>query len=187
MGRMRQSWYYQRQQREAAAREAYQASYSGPPAGTTIDSRGPSTTVYYRSLLLQSGIDPLIFQTSVPNATLALFPVADAGLLLTLTATDIAQRLRGSGVKPTRVSWYQGDPTPRSETSPWGTSYSRYYQPGTNKSSPFSKATGTLEANDLRTRFNTLFGDGGTRRSLLGASNGRASIVFEVANLAQTT
>jgi len=187
MGRVREAWYYERQRREAAAREAYRASYAGPPAGTTVESRGPSTTVYYRSLLLQSGTDPLIFQTSVSNATLSLFPVTDSGLLLSITATDVAQRLKGSGIKPSRVSWYQGDPTPRNETSPWNTRYARYYTPGSNKSSPFSKATGTLDASDLRTRFNTLFGSGGSRRGLLGASNGRASFVFEVANLAQQT
>jgi len=187
MGRMRPSWYYQRQQQEAAAREAFRASYAGPPAGTTIESRGASTSLFYRSLLLQDGIDPLIFQTTVPNATLTLLPAADAGLLLTLTATDVAQRLRGSSVKPTRVAWFQGDPTPRYETSPWNTRYARYYTRGTNKSIPFSKATGTLDANDLRTRFNALFGAGGTRRSLLGSINGRASITFEQANLGQTT
>jgi hypothetical protein len=184
---MRPSWYYQRQQQEAAAREAYRASYAGPPQGTTIESRGTATTAYYRSLLLQDGTDPLIFSTSVPAATLALLPATDAGLLLTLGTTDVSQRLRGSGVKPTKVSWYQGDPTPRYESSPWNTRYARYYSAGTHKSSPFSKATGTLEANDLRTRFNTLFGEGGTRRSLLGAINGRASITFERANLGQTT
>lgn len=187
MGRTRDPWYYERQLREANARQAYRASYTGPPAGTTIESRGPSTTAYYRSLLLQSGVDPLIFQTSVPNATLALLPVTDSGLLLTIGANDVAQRLKGSGIKPSRVSWYQGDPTPRNANSAWNTSYARYYTPGSNKSSPFSKATGTLDASDLRTRFNTLFGAGGSRRSLLGASNGRASFVFEVANLAQTT
>lgn len=187
MGRMRPAWYLQRQTAEAVAREAYRAAYAGPAPNTTIESRGASTTVYYRSLLLQAGVDPLIFQTSVANSTLALLPVTDSGLLLTLGATDVSRPIRNSGVKPTRVAWYQGDPTPRTARSAWNTSYSRYYIPGTNRSTPFSKATGTLDASDLRTRFNTLFGEGGSRRSLLGASNGKASIVFEVANLGQQT
>lgn len=187
MGRSRPAWYYQRQQQEAQAREAYRASYPGPAPGTTIESRGPATNVYYRSLLLSNGIDPLIFQTTVPNSTLSLLPVTDSGLLTSIAATEVAQRLKGSGIKPSRVSWYQGDPTPRTEQSAWNTRYARYYTPGTNKSSPFSKATGTIDASDLRTRFNTLFGEGGPRRSLLGATNGRAQFVFEVANLAQST
>lgn len=178
MARMRRAWYYQRQAREAQQREDFLENYQGPPEGTTIQSRGPSTAVFYRSLALRSGTDHLFFSTSVDNDSLAIVSATNAGLVTTLPANTTALPLRGSGIKPSRASWYRGDPNPTYVRSRWGTSYARNYQPGTHRSVPLSRATGAFDAADLVEAFNGLFGPGGTLRGNLG-TNGRANLELE--------
>lgn len=181
MGRRRPSWYYTRQAQEAQARETFLQNYAGPPANTIVEQRGASTDLFYRSLSLVSGTEHTEFIVQVPNTTLAQVTAAEAGLLTTTTGAPL--KIRGSGVKPSRAHWYQGDPTPRYETSRWNTSYIRYYSRGTHKSVPFSIATGLFDADALRDAFSGLFGPSGTKRALLGATNGRAYLELEVANL----
>lgn len=187
MGRQRPSWYYERQAREAQARETFLQNYQGPPAGTQIQQRGPSTDVFYRSMALLDASDHLIFSTSVQTDTLTQVTATEAGLLTTLGSGQTANRLRNSGVKPSRAHWYRGDTTPTRQTSRWGTSYSRYYAAGSHRSIPFSVASGVFTPDDLRDRFTTLFGPGGTKRTLLGAANGRAYLELEVANVGFNT
>lgn len=179
MARRRPSYQLARELREANQRETFIENYTGPVQGTTVQSRGPTTELYYRSLAQSVGADRVIYKVNVDNDTLTQVPAADAGLLTTLTATQIAQRLRGSGVKPSRLHWYRGDATPTYVTSRYGTSYVRSYVPGSNRSIPFSIATGAFSADDLNDQFQILFGNGGTRRALLGAANGRAYVELE--------
>jgi hypothetical protein len=182
MGRIRPAWYYQRQAQEAQARQNYFANRV-PPQNATIESRGQSTELYYRSMILLEGTDHLIFKVSVSNDNLALLPAADAGLLTTLGAGETAQRIRGSGLKPTKIHWYRGTATPSRRRTDWGTSVARYYdtQGGrSHYSMPFSRATGNFNPDDLRDQFNVLFNStNGTRRTLLGAANGRAYVEWE--------
>lgn len=182
MGRIRPAWYYQRQATEAQARATFLQNRTAPPAGTTIEQRGASTDLFYRSLLQRAGTDALIYKVSVLNSTLALVSAAQAGLMTTLASGEIALRVRGSGVKPTKLHWYKGDGTPTRQRSQWGTSWTRYYDSTAGQSHfsiPFSKATGIFDGGDLQDAFEALFGASGSRRALLGASNGRAYVTFE--------
>lgn len=187
MGRIRPSWYYERQAREANAREAFRTNYSGPPEGTTINSRPPTTTVYYRSLLVKDGTDHRTFLTSVANPTLAIVSAASAGLLTVAPVGETILPLRGSGITPSKASWYAGDSNPVYESSDWGTRYARYYQPGTHKSIPISDDAGEFTPQDVMARFNLLFGVGGSARAALGAQNGRAQLTLERLSIAQLT
>lgn len=179
MSRRRPAYRLQRELNEANARENFIENYTGPAQGTTVQSRGPTTELYYRSLAQSVGTERVIYKINVDNDTLTQVPAVDAGLLTTLTSTQVAQRLRGSGVKPSRMHWYRGDPSPIYVNSRYGTSYPRTYVPGSNRSIPFSVATGAFSADDLSDQFQILFGNGGTRRALLGASNGRAYVELE--------
>lgn len=85
-------------------------------------------------------------------------------------------------MKPTRVHWYQGDATPVRVKTDWNTSWTRYYNSTGDRSHysmPFSLATGLITVDEIQEKFNELFGPTGTKRSLLGASNGRAYLTFE--------
>jgi hypothetical protein len=179
MARRRPSYRLQRELNQAQARETFIRNYTGPAQGTTVQSRGPATELYYRSLSQKVGTDRIIYKVSVDNDTLTQVPAVDAGLLTTLTSSQRAERLRGSGLKPTRLHWYRGDATPTYVTSRYGTTYVRSYVAGSNRSIPFSVATGDFSADDLNDQFQILFGNGGTRRALLGASNGRAYVELE--------
>lgn len=186
MGR-RPAWHYRRQAQRAEARETFLANYEGPPVDAAVQQRGPTTPVFYRSMTLVGGAEHTAFTTSVDNDTLTQVTAAEAGLLETLPAGETSNRLRGSGVKPTRVHWYRGEATPNRETSRWGTRWTRYYTAGSHRSIPFSRPSGLFTPDDLRDQFVVLFGPTGTKRALLGATNGRAQITFEVANLGFTT
>ena len=179
----RPAWYYNRQAARAEARETYQRTYQGPPETAAITQRGPTTEVFYRSMSLRDGTDALNFTVSVLNETLTQITATEAGLLTVLTAGEVSRGIRNSGVKPTRAHWYRGDPTPSRQTSAWGTRYTRSYAPGSHASIPFSRATAAFTPDDLRDAFTALFGPGGTKRTLLGAANGRAYLELEVANL----
>jgi len=184
MGRMRPAWYYEKQAQEAKARQQYFLNRQPPAAGTTIEQRGQSTDLFYRSLTQRAGTEALIYRVSVLNSTLNLLTAAEAGLKPTLAAGEIALRLRGSGLKPSRVSWYRGTTTPTRERSAWGTSWSKYYDETGGRShfsAPFSKVTGVFDAGDLTEQFATLFGPSGSKRTLLGNSNGRVNLTMEQA------
>jgi hypothetical protein len=180
------AWYYERQARDASARENYFKNRTPPAEDTTIESRGAQTEVYYRSLIQLSGTDHLIYTTQVPAATLNLVTAAEAGLKTTLAAGETSSRLKGSGVRPTRVKWYRGATTPVRKTTAWGTKSARYYDDQAGRSHysiPFSRATGVFGADDLKDAFVALFGPGGSKRNLLGAANGRAYIDWERATI----
>ena len=183
------AWLYERQARNARARQDFFQNRT-PPESTTIQSKGPQTEVFYRSMILLDGTSSLIFRTSVDAATLGLLSAAEAGLLETLGSDDVATPLKGSGVKPTRLHWYRGTTTPTRRRTDWGTSVARYYDTQGGRSHysvPFSKTTGVITADDLMLRFYTLFGNGGSKKQLLGAQNGRAHLTWETAVVAAAT
>lgn len=190
MSRIKPVWYYQRQARDAEARNNYFQNRTPPAEDATIESRGAQTEVYYRSLIQISGTDHLIYTTQVPTATLNLVTAAEAGLKTTLGSGETSSRLKGSGVRPTRVKWYRGSTNPVRRTTPWGTRVARYYDDGGGRSHysvPFSRATGVFNADDLKDAFTALFGPGGTKRNLLGSANGRAYIEWERATVSAQT
>jgi hypothetical protein len=188
MGRIRPAWYYQRQAAEAQARETHFLNRTPPPAGTTVNQRGDTTQLFYRSLSLVDGTDPLIFRTDVRTATLGIVSAAQAGLKTTLANTEAALPLRGSGLVPTKLQWYKGDATPSVQRTAWNTHWTRYYQTNTHHSMPFSRATGSFTAHDLTTAFNALFGATGTvRDGALGTKNGRANLTLERAPISANT
>jgi hypothetical protein len=190
MGRQRPAWYYERQAREATARENYFKNRTPPTEDTAIESRGAQTEVYYRSLIMMDGTDHLIYTAQVPVSTLNLVTAAEAGLKTTLAAGETSSRLRGSGVKPTRVHWYRGSTNPVRRSTAWGTKVARYYDDGagqSHRSMPFSKATGVFNADDVKDAFNALFGPGGSKRNLLGTANGRAYLSWESASVSANT
>ena len=186
MGRIKPAWYYQRKATAAQAREDYlEANPPAPPDGT-IDQRGASTDLFYRSLTMTDGTNPLIFQVSVLEATLQLVDATQLGLLETLGVDEVALRMRGSGIKPSRVHWYEGATTPTRSRTPWGTSVAKYYE-GSVYSAPFSQRVGVFSAQDLRANFDALFGPGGSERALLGTRNGRAWLELESSPMAYTS
>lgn len=186
---MKQPWYYQRQANIAEARNAYFAN-KGPSTPGPIQERGASTGLYYRSLTLTDGTNPLIFSVQVPNDILALTPAAILGLKETLGVGEVALRIRGSGVKPSKIHWYEGTATPVRTNTPWGSSVSRYYDNTGGRShysAPFSETTGTFTASALREDFEGMFGVGGTHRNLLGLKHGRAWLELEQAPVSAMT
>lgn len=180
MARMKPAYYYQRKATIAQARDTYRENNPPAPASGPIEGRGAATDLYYRSLSLTNGSDPLIFVVKVPTATLGLISATQLGLPTALTAGQVGLRLRGSGVKPSKVHWFAGDATPTRQSTPWGSSWAKYYA-DKSYSAPFSRATGLFNASDLRDAFEALFGTGGTERALLGAANGRAWLELEQA------
>lgn len=180
MGRMKPAWYYQRQAQEAQARAQYYATRQ-PPEDATVTPRGATSSAYYRSLNLKLGTEPLIIKVNILQSTLNLVSMGDAGLKSTLATTESAVSRRLLRMSPSRIYWYEGDPTPTVARTAYGTRYIRYYRKGqnTHRSIPVSKATGAITAADIQSQFNTLFGPGGSKLSLLGTSNGRAWLNLE--------
>jgi hypothetical protein len=190
MGRQRPAWYYERQAREATARENYFKNRTPTTEDTTIESRGPQTEVYYRSMIMMDATDHLIYVTQVSNRALQAVTAAEAGLKTTLGENEVASRLRGSGIKPTRIHWYRGSANPVRRSTPWGTKVARYYAEQNGRSHfsmPFSRHTGQFNADDLKDAFTDLFGPGGSKRALLGDSNGRAYISWETVSVSANT
>lgn len=182
MGRLKPAWYYQRQADAAERRADHFRNRTPPTTPTTIQSRGAATDLFYRSLNLRTGADPVIFRVSVFNDTLQRVNATNLGLMNTLSSSEIALRLRGSGVKPTRLHWYRGRTTPVRTTTPWGTRVSNYAdnQGGQSHfSAPFSKASGTISGSEISERFESLFGPSGSVRAQMGAQNGRAWLELE--------
>lgn len=188
MGRARPAWYYERQAREANARQQFLANREPPEPGGTIESRGASTDVFYRSLLIRDGLESRVYKTQARAEALTIVSAAQAGLLTAAPTNVTPQPVRGSGLRPTRIHWYRGAATATRERSPWNTSWNKYYQEGTHASLPFSRASGAFDAADLVEAFNGLFGASGTvRAQALGAQNGRAHITFERAPFSAQT
>ncbi|MBD2425260.1 hypothetical protein [Phormidium sp. FACHB-1136] len=188
---LKQPWYYTRQATIAQARQAYFAN-KGPSTPGPIEQRGASTTLYYRSLALRVGAEPMIFSVNVSESTLALVTAAELGLKTTLGAGEAALRLRGTGIKPSRVHWYKGETTPVRTSTPWGSSVSRYYENSggqSHYSAPFSQASGAFTAADLFDDFEAIFGtvEGSKRAALLGTKNGRAWLELERAPMSFMT
>jgi hypothetical protein len=182
MARIKPAYYYQRQLTIAQARDQYRIN--NPPANISgpIADRGATTDLFYRSLTLTNGADPVIFGIKVPDATLALVSAAQLGLLTALGAGDVSLRLKGSGVKPSKVHWYAGNTAPTRVRTAWGSTWSKYYD-DKSYSAPISKTTGVFSASDLRDAFEAMFRSGGSERALLGTRNGRAWLELEQANI----
>lgn len=188
MARQRPSWYYSRQAADAQRREDYFRNRTPPTEDRNIESRGASTDLYYRSLIQIEGTEHLIYATAVRNSTLAIVTAAQAGLMTALPADAVANRLRNSGLKPTKIHWYRGRTDPIVRTTEWQTSVSIYHAEGSHRSMPFSRATGNFDANDLKQAFEALFGAGGTvRTTALGTVNGRAHITWETVSVSAQT
>lgn len=187
MARMKPAYYYERQAREAKARDTYYETRV-PPLVTAVKNR-PSVVAYYRSLLIKQGTDEAVYKVSVKQAAINLVSLAEAGLPETVANTIFPLVMRGSGVKPSQIHWYKGDATPTASRTPWQSRVIRYYDktgPQSHYSMPFSRATGAFTPTDLKTAFNALFG-GTKRASLLGTANGRAYLELETAPIATDT
>lgn len=188
----RQVWYYERQAANAKKRADHFRDKTAPTIPVSIQSRGASKDYFYQSMLLKDGAAHRTFIVSVADAVEDKVSATQAGLgVIAAGNTEGALSIRGSGVKPTRVHWYAGDPTPSRSPSPWGTSVAKYYATTGGRSHysiPFSKATGTFTASDITTAFNAVFGPAASgRTTLLGASNGRAHITWETARVSAQT
>ena len=190
MGRIKPAWYYQRQAQISQAREQFFANRTPPTTPTTIESRGAATDLFYRSLNMRNGTDPVIYRVSVYNSTLQRVTATQLGLMTALGGTDVALRLRGSGVKPSKIHFYRGRTNPIRTTTPWGSRVSQYHddQGGQSHfSAPFSRATGAFTGADLQDAFEDLFGPTGSARAQLGAANGRAWLELEQVSLAYSS
>jgi hypothetical protein len=188
MSRMRPAWYYERQAQEAQRRADYFRNRTPPTEDRNIESRGAMTDVYYRSLIQIEGTDHLVYETSVRTSTLSIVSAAQAGLLTTLGTGVTANRLRNSGLKPTKIHWYKGRANPIVRPTAWQTNVAIYHEDGTHRSMPFSRATGNFDANDLKVAFEGLFGAGGSvRATALGSANGRAYITWEQVSVSAQT
>lgn len=195
MGRVKPAWFYQRKATAAEARENYLRNNPPAPPTGPINQRGASTDLYYRSLLLLDGNSaPLIFKVTAPNDALSLIGAtadvaggsAAVGLKETLDVGEAALPIRGSGVSPSRIHWYEGATTPQRTSTPWGTRVSKYYEDRVY-SLPISERTGVFTARNLMADFQGLFGSGGTKRALLGLKNGRAWLDFEKTTTSAST
>lgn len=172
------AWRHRREARQADNRETFFETYEGPPEDAPVRSRGASAQRFYRSLILRAGTDPVVYKVNVPNATLGVVPDTLSGLLAVAPENTTPQGLRGTGIKVSRASWYQGDASPRRVRSRWNTSYTRSYVAGSHRSIPLSEPAGLITVEDITDRFNALFNDPARRAALLG-TNGRATLELE--------
>lgn len=179
MGR-KPAWYLERQLQEAQARENYYKNYVPPESGAV--QQRDKTTAYYRSLNIKAGTEHIAFKIEVGTTSLtAIGGVAACGLLANPEA-DTAPLPARNNVKPSRITWYAGKATPTVGRTEWNTRKVTYYDKVGDQSHfsvPVSKATGAFTSQDLISTFNGLFGASGSKRSLLGAKNGRAWIDLE--------
>jgi hypothetical protein len=184
---MRRSWLLQRELDEATARETYFRNRTYTPRA--YQERAPRTPAYYRSVNLKSGTDHLFFDVSGATAGFALFGGTAAsgllalGLLDALPANTASQRLRGSGMTPSKVKFFRGVATPTRETTAWNTRYTKYYATAaagsqSHYSLPISEPTGTFDTADVVARFQLLF-DTPTDRNAVLNTNGAAQLVLE--------
>ena len=171
--------------REAARRQATIA------ANRPYRPRGDQTEAFYRSMLRFRGADRLIYGVSVDANTLGaggILSLADAGLMTgSATGGIFVGSIRGSGIKPTKVSWYFGDATPTVERTAWGSRWIKRYDVSTanqsHRSTPFSEVTGDVDVTALTTRFQSLFGPTGTKKGLALGAKGQATLTFERGNI----
>lgn len=179
MGR-KPAWYLERQLQEAQARENYYKTYVPPESGE-VQQREKSTA-YYKSLNLKSGANHLLFKVEVGTASLsAIGGIAAVGLLDTPPENTVPLPARNN-IKPSRISWYAGKATPTVGRTAWNTRKVTYYDKVGDQSHfsvPVSDAGATFTSQDLVSKFNALFGPSGSKRSLLGAKNGRAWLDLE--------
>ncbi|MCU0534232.1 MAG: hypothetical protein MUD14_10095 [Hydrococcus sp. Prado102] len=194
MGRRKPAWLQEREFNKATARETYYRTRT-PTTSTTVNSR-KQVQLFYRSMFMKIGAEPLIYAVRPTEAAItAIGGAADAGLLAAMPATAGAQTaplsIRGSGVTPSKACWYKGASAPVGDTTPWSSRWIRYYdKPATGQSHfsvPFSKATGAVTSADLQGAFNALFGPTGSKKALLGDENGRAWLQLERAPLAYSS
>jgi hypothetical protein len=147
-------------------------------------------------MLRRSGNDRAVFLVTVdanivaapggaPGGGDSIVTVAQAGLLNEVQPTDgvFVGPIRKSGTKPTKISWYYGNATAVTEFTPWQTRWIRFYDENiggqSHRSTPFSKATGDITSENLRTGFIELFGPTGTVRQRALGERGKAMLTFE--------
>ncbi|MBD2002122.1 MULTISPECIES: hypothetical protein, partial [Cyanophyceae] len=98
-------------------------------------------------------------------------------------AAKVSFNLRGSGIKPSKASWYRGAGTPVAKVTAWNTRYIQYAEADTDakithRSIPLCIKTGEFDAGDIANAFSSIF-DGTNKTTLLGAANGRAQFTLE--------
>lgn len=197
MGRRKPAWLQEREFKRATDKENYYKSRT-PTQSTTVKDR-KQVTLLYRSLFMKIGAEPLIYtvrpsEASVTGA-MGIGSAAAAGLLTTMPVAPGGQTvplsIRGSGVTPSKASWYKGAAIPVGDTTPWSSRWIRYYdKPATGQSHfsvPFSKASGAVNSAELQAAFTALFGPSGSKKDLLGNENGRAWLTLEQAPLSYST
>jgi hypothetical protein len=192
MGRIRPAWEYEKLAGERKRREDY---LKNKPRSTNAVVQGrKEVTRFYRSALLKTGTEHDLFRIRVDEAALNLLGagrVPSLGLLENAPAGpagQVPQRLRGSGLKPSRLHWYKGTTTPAATTTPWGTRVLRYYDKQGQRShysAPVSKATGAFTLADIVSAFNTITAT--DPATLLGAENGRAWLDLETVAIATSS
>lgn len=188
MGRLKPAWYYERQAAEAERRADYFRTKT-PSTSTTVRSRGAATGFYYRSLTKKVGTDHIKFAVNVIDSTIALVTADEAGLLTAgeynaLTgAAKVSFNLRGSGVKPSKATWYKGATTPVAKVTAWNTRYIQYAEADTDtkithRSIPLCVKTAEFDAGGVAAVFKNIF-EGSKKPTLLGTENGRAQFTLE--------
>lgn len=195
---MKPAWYYDRQAKEAAARETY---FRNKPrttraAGTAIAQKD-TVTRFYRSLFLLDGTEHRQFRVDVDSSALTkIGGETIAGLTAVGEAGKLILSVR-ENLKPTRATWYSGKASPTVAVTAWGSVWTKYYDTtGTGAdarssySMPLSSVAATFDSKDIITKFNGIFqaaaGTGGNT-TLLGAKNGRASLSLEKVSTATNT
>jgi hypothetical protein len=186
MGRIRPAWEYEKLAGERKRREDY---LKNKPRSTNAVVQGrKEVSRFYRSALLKDGTNHELYKIRVDEAALTLLGAGrtpSLGLLTTVPDGEIAMRLRGSGLTPSRLHWYKGTATPAATTTPWGTRVLRYYDKQGSRShysAPVSKATGAFTLADVISAFNTITAT--DPATLLGAENGRAWLDLETVAIA---
>lgn len=180
MGRIKPAWYYEKQATEAKAREDYYRNRT-PTDSTTVNKRS-RRKLFYNSLHLKTGTNPAIFEVYASENALQLVNAEEAGLLESLPDGRFSIPVRGSGIRPSMIYWYQGATTATAKKTAWGTRWIQYYNSTGDQSHyslPFSRTTGGVTVTTLRDAFGNLFGQGGSKRTLLGTDNGRAWLELE--------
>jgi hypothetical protein len=194
MGRRKPVWLYQRQLDKATARENYYRTKT-PTTSTVVKDR-KQVQLFYRSMFVKFGTQPLIYAVRPTEAAItAIGGAGDAGLLAAMPTGAADQTvplpIRGSGVTPTKACWYKGATTPVGDATPWSSRWIRYYdKPATGQSHfsvPFSRASGAVNSAEIQGAFNALFGPTGSKKALLGTENGRAWLDLEKAPLAYSS
>ncbi len=199
MGKAKPAYYYERKAAEAKARENYYRTRAPRPrAGGTVVQKDLETYIY-RSLFLKfttgagdaTGTDHIPFRVSVGKGSLGKLgggtaAAAKVGLLTTGAPGalgELARPIRGTHIHPSKIVWSTGTATPTPETTPYGTTWIKYYANAegaaqSNFSAPISKATGDFFPQDLVASYKAIFSDA-AKVGLLGAKNGHAELELE--------